>query len=350
MKKPSFWSFAIPFIIILVFGTTTILSTAPSLIVPQIVFILIGFFFLLLLSLLNRHYFENLGLPIYLFCLFQLFLTYLIGSISRGSLRWIDLGPFRYQTSEFAKPLLIISLAFLFQNQKWGLKTFIKNLFLVAIPAVLVFFQPDLGSAMIISLVGLMLMIHSGVPLKYPLILIILFILLSPFAYRLMHDYQRERILSFIDPYSDPARSGYNVIQATVAIGSGQLFGKGVLQGTQSHLRFLPERHTDFAFASFAEEFGFVGVSLLFICFYLVLNYLSRLSNYVTDLPIRLVCLGAFWLIFFQTVVNVGMNLGILPVTGITLPFVSYGGSSLISLFLVLGLVFALTKGKNIVN
>lgn len=344
MKRPSIWSFVLPFTVILIFGVTTILSTVPSLFVTQLIFLLIGLFILLSLSLLNRHYFINLAYPIYFICLFQLLITYLFGSISRGSMRWIDIGPFRYQTSEFAKPLIIVSLAYIFQNQPKNLLTFLKNILLITIPTLLVFFQPDLGSAMIIFLVGLAILIHSGTPIKYPLTLIAIFLILSPLVFNLLHSYQRDRLLSFIDPYADPARSGYNVIQATVAIGSGQILGKGVRQGTQSHLRFLPERHTDFAFASFAEEFGFLGVSLLFLCFYFLFNYLFRLSLQLGDSPERLIVLGAFWLIFFQFVINTGMNLGLLPVTGITLPFISYGGSSLISLLITLGLVFAVSK------
>lgn len=340
MKRPSLWSLVIPLSVVLIFGLTTVYSTTPSLFLSQSVFLLVGIFAFLIISLIDNQTLKALSPYAYLVCVFFLVITYLVGTISRGSLRWIDLGPFRFQTSEFAKPLLIWAFATIFDNSKKDLFHFIRNLVLIALPFFLVLFQPDLGSALIIGSTSFMILLHSRIPLKYPAALLLIGALLSPIAYNFLHDYQKLRLINFLNPYSDPSRSGYNVIQATVAIGSGQLLGKGVRQGTQSHLRFLPERHTDFAFASFAEEFGFIGVFILLTSFFFLLNWLLRTSTNSNNFS-RNVALGAFWLFFFQMFINIAMNLGIAPVTGITLPFVSYGGSSLISLFIVLGLVFA---------
>jgi rod shape determining protein RodA len=191
--------------------------------------------------------------------------------------------------------------------------------------------------------------VASKVPKQYFLLLLLVSAVTIPLGLKVLKPYQRERLESFINPFSDPAGSGYNVIQSMIAVGSGQIMGKGVRQGTQSHLRFLPERHTDFAFASFSEEFGFVGVMILLGSFYVVLNWLLSLAK--TSAPFnRLAVLGYFWWIFGQLVINIGMNMGIMPVTGITLPLVSYGGSSLLSLFIGLGLVRVFAKGTRETN
>lgn len=351
MKKPSLVSLFAPLAVILSFGLTTIWSTIPSLFVSQIVFVLVGTLLFLVTSLADRQSLRSLAWASYILCISLLIVTYFVGSISRGSMRWIDIGPFRFQSSEFSKPLLILAFSGIFSGVKVKSRlAFVKAVVLVAIPSALIFFEPDLGSALVIAAIGLALIVFSGMPIKYLLVLLIASAAVSPVLYRVMHDYQKQRLTSFINPYSDPKRSGYNVIQATIAVGSGQLIGTGVRQGTQSHLKFLPERHTDFAFASFAEEFGFIGVLVMFGCFYLVLNWLVRNSWSQADPFARLISLGALTMFSSQTVVNIGMNLGVMPVTGITLPFVSYGGSSLLSSFIVLGIVYASTKSKFIEN
>jgi rod shape determining protein RodA len=183
----------------------------------------------------------------------------------------------------------------------------------------------------------------SKIP-KYLFVAICLALVVSlPIGLRVLKPYQRERLESFINPFADPAGAGYNVIQSMIAVGNGQLLGMGVRQGTQSHLRFLPERHTDFAFASFAEEFGFVGVVILLGSFLYLLNWLLNLSSRSTPFG-RLVITGYFWWIFGQLIINIGMNMGIMPVTGITLPLVSYGGSSLLSLLIGMGLVLVFAQ------
>lgn len=349
MDKKHFFSLFISLFFLLVFGLTTIWSTVPTLFVSQLVFLLSGILIFLFISFFDKKFIEAISTPLYVTSLLLLLLTYILGSVSRGSIRWIDLGPFRFQPSEFAKPILIVALShFLTAPKKNPFRFFIKSLVLLVIPTVLVLFQPDLGSSIIIFLTGFSLIFVSGLPVRYPLGLLLLMVALSPLSLKVLHGYQLQRLESFINPYSDPKHAGYNVIQSTIAVGSGQLLGKGVRQGTQSHLKFLPERHTDFAFASFAEEFGFVGVLLVFGCYFFFLRWFLRALESNTEPFTTLVLTGAFTLFLSQTVINAGMNLGIMPVTGIPLPFISYGGSSLISSFIVLGVVFVLVGNKKI--
>ncbi len=342
MTRPSLISLILPLFFILIFGLTTLWSTTPNLFVSQVVFLLIGILAFLLLTLTDRHTLDALSIPTYIASVLILVITYLIGTASRGSLRWIDVGPFRLQPSELVKPFLIMSFAGIFTKQSiHNLTFFVKQFALVALPCLLILLQPDLGSAIVVFIIGTGLIFFSNTPRRYLLALTLILLILSPLFYHLLHDYQRQRLISFINPYADPKRSGYNVIQASIAVGSGQFLGKGVRQGTQSHLKFLPERHTDFAFASFAEEFGFLGVTLLLTSLYFLLDWLARSLRFSPDPYSRLVTLGVFLLFFSQIVINIGMNLGVLPVTGITLPFISYGGNSLISSFVSLGLVYA---------
>ena len=203
---------------------------------------------------------------------------------------------------------------------------------------ILVGIQPDLGSALALIFLPLALLVASGQIRKLLIIGAVFMGLIIPLESKLLKPYQRQRLETFINPYSDPKGAGYNVIQATIAVGSGKVFGKGVKLGTQSHLNFLPERHTDFIFASFVEEFGLVGSTVLFLSYAILFGYCLRGLKNLRDNRQKMLSLSILLLIFFQFVVNVGMNLGIMPVTGITLPLFSYGGSSILALGIILGL------------
>ncbi len=335
---------ALALLIILSLGFSIIYSTVPQLAVSQLIFILVGLLLCFFLSRLEPGVFRTIAPFAFVICLMLLLITLLIGYSARGSVRWIQIADFRFQTSEFVKPFLILAFAASLSSvPKHPLTWLLNKALIFVIPWLLIFFQPDLGSSIIIFIVWLGMLAHSAFP-KTLFFLLVLFSLISlPFAYHLLKPYQQSRLTSFVNPYFDPSGAGYNVIQSVIAVGSGNFLGRGVRQGTQSHLRFLPERHTDFAFASFAEEFGFVGVSLLLAGFYLLLNWLLNLCHKLPAYE-NFVVIGVFWLFLSQLMINVGMNLGILPVTGITLPFVSYGGSSIISLFITLGIVFSFLK------
>lgn len=342
MKQLPLWALLVPLVVILVLGWSTIWSTTPSLALSQFIYILVGLLGVLILSRIDPRVYQSLSWPIYFGVIFLLVITDIIGFTSRGSIRWIPLGPVHLQTSELAKIGLILVFGSWFHGaQEKGFKWLITQMILAAIPIFLVFRQPDLGSALVLGVIWLGMILFSGVNWKYLLLLGLMIGVVVPVGFKLMKPYQRDRLESFISPYSDPSGSGYNVIQAMIAVGSGRIVGKGVRQGSQSQLRFLPERQTDFAFASFAEEFGFVGVSLLLVSFGVLLWWLAKLSNRLKGYE-RLVVQGVFFWIFFQFFVNAGMNMGMMPVTGITLPFVSYGGSSVISLLFGLGIVLAI--------
>jgi rod shape determining protein RodA len=208
------------------------------------------------------------------------------------------------------------------------------------IPVALVFFQPDLGSAMILVFLWLGVMIIAGIKLKQLLILFLIGAIIFVIAwFVVLKPYQKDRVISFIDPYLDPLGSGYHRIQSMIAIGSGHLFGRGLGHGPQSQLNFLPDRYNDFIFASVAEEMGFVGVILIFVFYFLLFFRIIKIALSATNNFSRLFCMGAVILFLFQTAVNIGMNLGILPIAGISLPFVSYGGSNLLISFVIVGIV-----------
>jgi rod shape determining protein RodA len=212
------------------------------------------------------------------------------------------------------------------------------------LPALLVFLQPDLGSSLVLVFSWLGIVFASGVSWVYLGFLLVPLAGSLPLVWHFLKDYQRQRLLSFLSPSGDPLGAGYHLVQSMVAVGAGRFLGRGFGQGTQSHLRFLPEGQTDFIFASFAEEMGFLGSLILVFCFLLLLWRVLVVALEARNRFGYLVCLGAFSLLFFQTVVNMGMNLGLLPITGVTLPLVSYGGSSLLATFIFLGLVESVAR------
>lgn len=321
--------------LILSFSLTTIWSTTPNLFFNQLAFLILGIFVVLLFYRLDLGVLFSISPIFYIVSIILLVATLLLGEPVRGATRW--LGPL--QTSEAIKPLLTIFYAnFLVRHDINKIKNLLIYWVLALIPVILIKVQPDLGSALVIlSLAGLMAT-FAGLNKKTILLLAVSFIVLIPIAPKILKNYQLDRIESFINPESDPKGTGYNVIQSVIAIGSGGILGKGVRLGTQSHLNFLPERHTDFIFASFAEEFGLVGIFMaLAAYYYLFSNFFEETAN-LKEKNAKLLHLGIVWIFFFQVVVNIGMNLGLMPVTGITLPLFSYGGSSLISFMALLGL------------
>lgn len=271
-----------------------------------------------------------------------LVITYLLGDVRFGAVRWVSFGTFSAQPSEFAKIILVIALSYTLSYKEKYLSHSLGlfKLGIMVIPLmILVLIQPDLGTFIILSNVFIFVLFSAGLDIKYLFLGFIGLGFLSAPIWNLLHAYQQKRILVFLNPGLDTQGFGYNVFQSVIAIGSGGLTGKGFLRGTQSHLGFLPAFWTDFIFASFAEEWGFLGVIVLLIMFILLLICIVKIYTKARDSFGRLLCAGVFIIFFTQFFINVGMNLGIMPVTGIPLPFVSYGGSSIISLFISLGIV-----------
>ncbi len=247
---------------------------------------------------------------------------------------------FSFQTSEFVKPLLLLFYAKYLSDKK---SKIIYSL-LAVIPFILVLKQPDLGSALVLLIIPTVLYFSANFNPKTLLLSLTLVLLIAPLGLKLAKPYQRKRINSFINPYSDTQGSGYNVIQSIIAVGSGKFIGKGVGLGSQSHLSFLPEKHTDFIFASFVEEFGFLGATFVLFAYFILLTTMLNIASKLKHDHFYLVQLGIFTIFAFQMIINVGMNLGLLPVTGITLPLFSYGGSSLITSLILLGIQLKLTR------
>ena len=318
--------------------------------IRQSVFAVVGITIFWIVSQSDIRTWRSLAWVFYIVSVLLLLIVFIYGLEVRGSLRWIDLGFFRLQPSEIVKISTILMLAhFLSSRNMRRLKNIAVSGLIALIPSVLIFIQPDLGSALILIFIWLGMVVVTEVPKKYFLAGLALFIGILPLLYGLLQPYQKERILTFFDPGRDPLGSGYNVVQSIIAVGSGGLTGLGFGRGTQSHLNFLPEHHTDFIFATLAEELGLLGSVLLLLLFGIVIFRLLRGSLKLPRFG-GLVLIGLLVLIFSQTVINIGMNIGLAPVTGITLPFVSYGGSSLVTLLFGLGLAQSAMQSKSAVE
>ena len=318
----------------------TIWSTAESLFLTQLSFVVAGALLILFLSKIDLTFLFSLSNLWYFGSIFLLLLTFLVGKNIRGSVRWIDLGLFNLQTSEIVKPMLaLFYVDYLCKYSLKGYKDILKFLGIALVPVFLIAKQPDLGSALTLLFLPLILLIFKGHFAKLFILGLLSLLVLVPLELKFLKPYQRQRLETFINPYRDPRGSGYNVIQSTIAVGSGGFLGKGVRLGTQSHLNFLPERHTDFIFASFVEEFGLLG-SLVLVSGFLVYSQMAlTVYRKSSEENGGLLALSVLGLVGFQTVVNIGMNIGLMPVTGITLPFFSYGGSSLLSFSILSGLL-----------
>jgi rod shape determining protein RodA len=273
----------------------------------------------------------------------SLVLVALIGVESGGAKRWIRLGPIALQPSEFAKIAIVAVLAT--NLQRWAGDSRMKPSRLIApcalfaLPAFLILRQPDLGTVILIGLVAFSIVLFAGLPLRVVFISILVIGPVLPFGWQQLKPYQQKRVLSFFDPQADPLGGGWHRLQSEIAIGSGRLRGKGYLQGTQNHLNFLPEQHTDFVFSVFAEEWGFLGsMALLSLYLGLILRG-AMIATKARDNLGALLAAGLTAMIFWQLVINIAMTSGALPVVGMTLPFLSYGGSSLLVLLVSVGLI-----------
>jgi len=326
--------------IILIFSLTVIWSTAPNLFIYQASFIALGFLLLFSVRRIDLYAIRQFSFFLYILGITLLLLTLLLGDQIRGTTRWLYIGPLSLQTSELIKPFLVLYWAdFIIHNPLDKIFNLFKYLILVIIPTFLVFIQPDLGSSVMIVALGIGIALLAGLKMRYLFIgfagLSVFFFLIFPH----LHQYQKDRINTFLNPYIDPQGLGYNTIQSTIAIGSGQLLGRGVRQGIQSQLKFLPERHADFAFASFAEEFGLIGSTFLFFSYaYLLLQFYKTAVTQKNDFSYYVIS-SVLFIFCLQMLINISVNLGLLPVTGIPLPLFSYGGSSVVSHLILIGFI-----------
>lgn len=327
-------------------GILVIYSSSFELALQQFIYTIFGLIAFLFLSQLDLYSLRKFVKPIYVFTIILLIVVLILGIETRGSIRWIPIGFFNIQPSEFAKPVLILILALFWTRNAPTWINIFKSLAWVLPFLFLIFKQPDLGTSLTLVAIWLGILLASRISIKKIIVLILIACVVIPTSWLFLHDYQKQRILGFLDPASDPLGRGYNLIQSTIAVGSGQLLGRGLGSGTQSRLQFLPEYRTDFIFASIAEEMGFLG-SLIILSIYLyLLAFCLMLANKTEDKFSYLLVLGVFSMLLFQVFVNIGMNMGLLPITGITLPLISYGGSSLIVTFMCLGMVASIAKSR----
>ena len=294
--------------------------------------------------LLNRY-----AYPAYWLLVVLLAVLLAAGPEISGSRRWLSLGPFGIQPSEFAKVATTLVLAkFLAARedrlQSW--ETFFGALALVGLPTLLILNEPDLGTAMVFVALFFVLLYAAGVAWQRLALVVGAGLLASPLVWLVLKDYQRQRLMVFLNPSADSLGAGYNVIQSKIAIGSGQWFGKGWLQGTQGQLRFVPEHHTDFIFSVLAEEWGFIGAVLVLAVFVVLLLQALRVARQARDLAGSLVTIGLTGILAVQVTVNLGVALGVMPATGMTLPFLSYGGSSLMTSMLMVGIIMNIRANR----
>lgn len=287
---------------------------------------------------------------IYAIGLALLLAVLLLGEIGKGAQRWLDIGIFRFQPSEIMKlavPMMIarfLADAHLPPNRK----RLLLGGILIVIPALLVAKQPDLGTALLIACAGCFVLFLAGLSWRFIILTIISIAASAPFVWNLLREYQQQRILTLLNPQNDPLGTGYHIIQSTIAIGSGGLYGKGWLNGTQSHLDFLPERNTDFIFAVFSEEFGFFGILLLLLIYIFIISRCLIIAVQSQDTYSRLLA-GSLALTFFVYLfVNIGMVCGLLPVVGVPLPLVSYGGTSIVTLMAAFGILMSIQTHRKL--
>lgn len=291
-------------------------------------------------------------MTLYLVVVGLLLALFLVGSTIKGATSWLSLGGFSLQPSDPMKLVLILLLAKYFSRRHMEIKN-PKHIIIsgayFAIPFLLVFFQPDFGSAAILLLIWFGIILVSGISKKHLFLIVGGLLAIGALAWFFgLQPYQKQRITSFLDPLSDIQGAGYNAYQSTIAVGSGQVFGKGVGFGTQSRLKFLPEYQTDFIFAAFAEEWGFVGSLMLLLFIFVVVWRILLVAQYASSNFEALFAVGFAIMIMSHVTINVGMNIGIMPVTGITLPFLSYGGSHMVTLFSGLGILMSMRSYSRI--
>ncbi len=322
--------------------STSNLSGESNIFMKQLIFAFLGIALMFFFALTDYHYLRSYSLAIYLLALLLLGAVLLWGETLRGTSGWIGIGPFNLQPVEMSKLAIIIALASFFSKNKARIgktEEIFYSFVLSALAIFLVLKQPDFGSAMVLAGIWLGITVISGINWKYFFSLILMTVLVFSIGWFFLADFQKDRVANLFNPELDPQGSGYNVIQSIVAVGSGGIWGKGIGHGSQSQLNFLPEKHTDFIFAVIAEELGMAGATFVILLLFLLLYRIKRIAFLAVDNFGCLLAVGIMMMLFLQIFVNIGMNIGIVPVTGIPLPFLSYGGSSLVTVFASVGIL-----------
>ncbi len=319
-------------------------------VLKQLVRMALGIGAMLLVAQINPSRLARWSPFIYLTGILLLIAVFFFGE-GRGAQRWLHLGLFSFQPSEIMKIAVPLTVAWFLSDKLLPPRPSIVfvALLLIALPGAFIVEQPDLGTAMLVIAAGLFVLFLAGISWRWIGISALITLLSAPVGWLAMHDYQRQRILTLLDPTQDPLGAGYHIIQATIAVGSGGLYGKGWLNGTQSHLEFLPERATDFIFAVYCEEFGFVGVLVLLAAYALVIGRGLQIALMAQETFGRLIAGSVTLTLFIYVFVNMGMVSGQLPVVGVPLPMVSYGGTSLVTILMGLGLLMSIQTHRRFI-
>jgi len=318
-----------------------------NLFLRQLVWAGLGLILAILIFIVGHRRILSFAYPLYAVSLIALIAVLIMGRSILGAQRWISLGWFNFQPSELAKISLIVVLAnYLGHNKEdlYSLKSLLRPGILTVIPMILILKEPDLGTALTFVPIFLAIAYVAGTRARHILAIIGSGIILSPLFWSFLKTYQKQRLLVFVNPNIDPLGAGYTIIQSKIAIGSGRLFGKGWLAGTQNQLNFLPERHTDFIFSVAGEEWGFLGAALLLGLFFLFIQRMFVIAANTENPYSRLMVVGLATMLTFQILVNIGMSMGLLPVVGLTLPLISYGGSSLVISLVSVALILDVTR------
>jgi rod shape determining protein RodA len=320
----------------------------------QIQWIALGLIFMMLIFFVDYRVIIQGAYVIYGVSIMFLIFVFLFGYAAHGSQRWLGVGGFALQPSELMKLVIIITLARYFDdhksNEPYKLKELLIPFLIVVAPFLLILKQPDLGTALILVIIFVSIVFFMGIEWK-SLIIVLAGVLISiPIGWHFLKDYQKERLITFLNPENDPLGTGYHIIQSMIAVGSGKIFGKGFLKGSQTQLKFLPEQQTDFIFSVFAEEWGFIGGLVLIIMFTAIIFWGLKIALQARDLLGTIMAFGITALISWEVFINIGMVLGILPVVGIPLPFFSYGGSAMFSLLAAIGLLMNVSARRFILQ
>ncbi len=311
----------------------------------QIIRLCLGTVFLFIGTAIPTAFWKKYAYIMYLFGVILLCCVIVAGKISMGAQRWLNIASFNFQPSEIMRILIVVTLAKYFANRNIenirSTVNLLPALAIIGIPMVLVLLQPDLGTAMMFVYVGASIFFVCGVQIWKFAIVIGSIICSAPILWSMLHDYQKDRILMFLSPENDPNGAGYHIIQSQIALGSGGFYGKGLLNGTQCQLNFLPEKQTDFVFSALGEELGFVGCILLIILYTLLISYNTCVAMRQRYKFSQILVFGLNTMLFFYAFINISMVCGLLPVVGIPLPFFSYGGSALVVLMFCQGLIFS---------
>lgn len=347
------WEMLIPLMLLTAFGGLVLYSAAGGQMQPFASSHLIRFLVFSvmagIIASLPRDIVRVVTYPGYLAVLLMLLAVEVVGAVGGGSQRWLEFGPIRIQPSEVMKPAVVLAMARFYETLPLGMigtwRSLVPSGMLIALPIGLVLMQPDLGTSVAIAFGGVVVMFLAGLPLWWFLLAGGTAVAAAPLVYFFaLHDYQRARVTTFLDPESDPLGAGYHIAQSKIAIGSGGLFGKGFNNGTQSHLNYLPEPHTDFVFATMAEEWGLVGGLFVLAMYALILRWGMKVASQSQDRFCALLASGATATIFFYIAINLLMVMGMAPAKGIPLPWMSHGGSSMMTNMICIGLLLMVNR------